>query len=283
MKFKTLEQKRAYEKAMNRSYKAAAFDVDGTITEFAKLTIPDSLLATFEQIPLDVPLAICTGRPIEFIHRKMDAICNATRNPAEQRRRWWIIAENGGAGYYFDEKTEEYVQFFDIKWPVERIEMEVLVAYLKDKLGGHVNILKRKHTVVVIYPKWMYLFPHIVKRESRRNSNKIRKVLKDMGLSNLLSSQDSGLGTLIVPKESGKGNAIRHFAKKLGIPMKQILCVGDSPQSGGNDEDFMSGHFGTPFNVGPLTKKNYPLPVLDARGVRLTGPQGTEALLKQVF
>lgn len=283
MKFKSKDQVRAYKKAMARDYKALAFDVDGTLTTFAKFTIPDTLLSTLEQIPLEIPLVLCTGRPIDFIHNKMDSICNSTRNPEEQRRRWWIIAENGGAGYFYNGKKEEYEQFFEVKWPNEQIEMEVLAAHLKDKLGWHIQILKREYTLVVIYQKWMYLFPSLVKTASFRNSRKIRKILKKMGLDAQFTAQNSGLGTLILPKESGKGKAIQRLARYLKIPMKQILCVGDNPQAGGNDEDFLSGDFGTPFTVGPILKKTYPLPVLNEKQVHLSGPKGTEHLLRKLF
>lgn len=283
MKFKSDEQARAYKKAMSRNYKAAAFDVDGTLTEFAKFTIPDSLLSTLEQIPLEIPLVLCTGRPIDFIHWTMDSICNSTRNPEEQKRRWWIIAENGGAGYFYDEKKEEYIKFFDVKWPSEKIQMEVLAKKLKKQLSWHITILQRDHSIVAIYPKWMYLFPRFLREESVRVSNKIVTILKTIGLNKTLTAQNSGLGTLIIPVGSGKGNSIKRFAEKLGIPVKQVLCVGDSPQSGGNDEDFLSGDFGTPFNVGPILHTTYPLPVLNKKNVHLTGPKGTEYLLKQIF
>jgi HAD superfamily hydrolase (TIGR01484 family) len=283
MKFRSKDQERAYKKAMARTYKAAAFDVDGTLTEFAKFTIPDDLLATMEKIPLDIPLVLCTGRPIDFLSGKMEMICNSTRNPEEQRRRWWIIAENGGAGYTYNAKIEEYEMFFEVKWPSEVIEMEVLAAHLKDKLGWNIKILQRAYTLVVIYPKWMYLFPRFVKARSLMVSKKITTLLKKRGLGKAFTAQNSGLGTLIVPKASGKGNAIKRFAKELGIPMKQVLCVGDSPQAGGNDEDFLAGHFGTPFTVGPVLKKTYPLPVLNDQHIHLSGPKGTKYLLDQIF
>lgn len=282
MKFNSKDQERFYESAMKRDYKAAAFDVDGTLTEFAKFTIPDYLLATLEKIPLDVPLVLCTGRPLDFIKAKMDSICNATRNPEEQRRRWWIIAENGGAGYYYDPQSEGYVQFFSVDWP-EEVDMDTMSAHMKDKLGWHIKTLERDQSLVVIYQKWMYLFPRFVRIESRRIWGRIRTLLKRRGWDTLLSAQNSGLGTLIIPKTSGKGRAIQRLARKLNVPMKQILCVGDNPQPGGNDEDFLSGQFGTPFTVGKVIKKNFPLPVLDERHVHLTGPQGTNELLKQVF
>jgi len=283
MKFKTKEQEKAYESAMKRDYKAAAFDVDGTLTEFGKFTIPDYVLETLEKVPLDVPLALCTGRPIDFIHGKMDKICNATRNPEEQRRRWWILAENGGAGYYYEPQSEGYVKFFEAPWPSEEIKMEVLEAHLKDKLGWKIQTILRDHTVLVLYSKWMYLFPRVIKSTSLRNSRKIERLLKKRGLDHLLSVQNSGLGTLIIPKTSGKGQAIQKMARKLGIPMKSILCLGDNPQRGGNDEDFLSGDYGTPFSVGPILKKTYPLPVLNEAHVHMSGPKGVVYLLKKLF
>jgi len=282
MKFNSKDQERSHEKAMKRNYKAVAFDVDGTITEFAKFTVPDYLLETMEKIPLDIPLVLCTGRPLDFIKNKMDKICNATQNPEEQRRRWWIISENGGAGYYYEPQTEGYVQFFNVDWP-EEVDIPTLSAHLKDKLGRRVQIFERNKTLIVIYRKWMYLFPRLVKLESARVTKMISTIIKRRNWDEYLSAQNTGLGTVILSKKSGKGKAIKKLARKLNIPMKQILCVGDNPQPGGNDEDFLSGQYGTPFSVGKIIKKNFPLPVLDDDSIHLSGPRGTERLLKDVF
>lgn len=282
MKFNSKDQARAHEKAMKRDYKAVAFDVDGTITEFAKFSIPDYLLETMEKIPLDIQLVICTGRPLDFIKNKMDKICNFTQNPEEQRRRWWIVSENGGAGYYYDAQSEGYVQFYNIDWP-EEVDVPTLVAHLKDKLGRRIQIFERNKTLIVIYRKWMYLFPRLVKLESARVTKIITTILKRRNWDGFLLAQNTGLGTVVLSKKSGKGQAIKRLARKLNVPMKQILCIGDNPQPGGNDEDFLSGQFGTPFSVGKIIKKTYPLPVLDERHVHLSGPKGTNELLEQVF
>ena len=111
----------------------------------------------------------------------------------------------------------------------------------------------------------------------------MRNLFKKMDLDEHFLIQDSGIGCLIIPAESGKGKAVKRWAKHLKIPLKDILVIGDQPLKGENDEEFLNGHFGTSFTVGHQSHNTYPLPVLDERGRKLRGPEGTEYLLKALF
>lgn len=282
MKFNSTTQEKAHKAAIKHKFKAIAFDIDGTITPFARFTIPDSLMKTINSIPTDVPLLLCTGRPFEYIKKKLNNILKHAKDPEAARRQWSIIANNGSSAYVFDPQKNDYEQILSIPWPKERIEKETLEAFIKDRLGWHVVLDTRKYTMVVIFHKHFYLFPRLVRRLSVRLAGQLKKLFTEMDLHGELQIQNSGLGSLIIPVESGKGHAIKAWSKHAGISMKDILCIGDSPGPGENDEDFLSGDFGVSFSVGKQTKNTYPLPVLDEKGRKVWGPSGTEHLLKTI-
>lgn len=283
MKFLSAAQEAAYKKALQHSYKAIAFDIDGTLTEFARFTIPDSMMMALNALPPQLPLLLCTGRPFEFIKGKINNIIRHAQDPEAARKQWTIIADNGGSAYTYNEKKDDYEALFHVPWPEERIAQETLRAFIKDRFGWHVVTDTREHTMVVIYHKHLYLFPRLVRQLSGHTAKQLNALFTEMDLHQVLKVQNSGLGSLIIPIESGKGHAIERWAKHAKIDLKDVLCIGDSPQVGGNDEDFLSGNYGVPFSVGKQTPKLYPLPVLDEKGKKLWGPKGTEYLVRHLF
>ncbi|MFA5793106.1 MAG: HAD hydrolase family protein [Candidatus Gracilibacteria bacterium] len=280
MHFNSKLQEETHKKAILKKYKAVAFDVDGTLTKFAGFVIPESLKKALVQIP--VPKAFCTGRPIENMGAHLEKICNMSKNPKKELESWTIISENGSAISEYQKKTQDYKMIYEVLWPEERITRETLSAFIKDKFGWHAIVALRGHCLVTHYHAWMYLFPRGIRLLSHHTALSLRKMLKKMDLDDILSIQDSGIGNLIVPTKSGKGKAIKVWANHLGIDVKDVLVIGDQPGIGENDEEFLSGDFGTAFSVGSLTKNVYPLPAFDAHGHRLTGPKGTEWMVRNV-
>lgn len=275
-------QSSALEKALHHPFKAVAFDMDGTLTKLSRFLIPRDLSQTLTEIPPHIPRALCTGRPLEYIHTQLTLICSHATDPAAEHARWWIFAENGGIGYRWNPRKKEYTHFYEIPWPSEKVTQDALEAFIKDRLGWMVTVRIRPYSMVVRYPNWVYFFPRLTRTISRHTYKRLHRLLEDMNLHHDFSVQDSGIGNILLPKESGKGHAMVRWAKELGIPLHDILVVGDQPRPGENDEDFLSGHHGTSFTVGELTENIYPLPVLSSRGTHLKGPTGTAALLKRV-
>jgi HAD superfamily hydrolase (TIGR01484 family) len=287
----TPAQKKAYKKALQTPVKAVAFDVDGTLTNFCRFTIPNTLVETLNEIPLHIPLAICTGRPVDFIKGKIDQICG---NFTEQRERWYVIAENGGAGYVYNSKTGKYDEFFKAAWPEEIISRVNLCMLLKDGLGRKAPMIhKRDFSVVITFQKWFYYtfysIPKLIQSRSAQMVSRVRIFLSKTPLHTSTETLadhfkvlDSGLGSLILPMANGKGAALKHWAKHLGISLDELVCIGDRPDPGGNDEDMMTGETGHAFTAGHLTENIHPLPVFTEDGKRLIGPAATEAIVERL-
>jgi hydroxymethylpyrimidine pyrophosphatase-like HAD family hydrolase len=267
---------------MNKSYLSAAFDVDGTLTEFGKWSIPKELLFALAEIPLHVPLVLCTGRPLKYIHKKIDLIVETSANPEAERKRWSVICENGGAAYSYNPKTKSYEMFFEAPWPDQKIPKETLAAAIQKSLSWYAEVVIRDYTVVLRFPSLFYIFPKLVKMESKRTHRKLEHFLKKEGWDELLQVQDSGIGNIILPKTNGKHLAAKAWMDHLGLPHSGMICIGDRPDPGGNDEDFLSGQFGSGFTVGELNARTNPTPVFDVDGKRLIGPRATMELIRRM-
>ncbi len=281
MTFHSTAQKEAYEKAMKHPFKAVAFDVDGTLTTFARFAIPSFMAEVLVAIPENIPRAVCTGRDLKFIHEQIKHICGHSEDPEAEQKRWTVFSENGSVGYRWNPRKKDYDAWFEVAWPKEPT-MDIVEAYGKDKLGSQGVFLIREHTMVVRHPDWVYLSPKVTRYMSKRSHGKLHTLFTHNGWLDEFLIQDSGIGNVILPKKSGKGNAMQRWSKALDLSVKDILVIGDQPEEGGNDEDFISGRNGTGFTVGKTTPYVYPLPVLSEAGTRLIGPEGTASLIKQV-
>ncbi len=282
MNFISTQQEKAFHSAMKKKFKAAAFDVDGTLTHLGKPNIKKGLVNTLAHLPSHVPLAICTGREVHHLQSRLAHICETNVDGHNHRMRWTIFCENGSAGYTFDCKTQEYKKWFEIPWPEKEIKKTVLAAFITERLGWPARVVEREYSLVIRFPRFFYVFSRLVKRLSRKTNKRLNAILKELQLDHAFSAQDSGIGNIIIPHTSGKGKAIKLWAKRLKIPLQDILVVGDKAHAGGNDEEMLSGKFGTPFTVGSSTKNLHPFSVFDKRGRKLIGPDGTIELLSQV-
>jgi hydroxymethylpyrimidine pyrophosphatase-like HAD family hydrolase len=267
---------------MKESYSALAFDVDGTLTPFARFTVSKEMKQSLQNIPLQVPLALCTGRPFDYAVHKIEELLEGAADFSDQRARWTLLCDNGASGYTWNASTQTYENFFAEPWPADIIEQDLLLTMLQDEFGSWAQIIVREFTMVVLCPQWMYHFPPLVHWYAGRLRQKLEKYFKAWGLTGQLCSQNSGLGNLIFSGKAGKGKAVEKWAKRLGVPTDSIACVGDRPEPGGNDEEFLSGKYGTAFTVGEATKNPQPYPVLDAQGKAVRGPKGTQLLISQI-
>lgn len=281
MRFNSAAQEKAYKSAMSHVFKAAAFDIDGTLAEFGQSVIPEYLQEKLASFPQNFPIAICSGRDTHSIIQKLSEI-HALTEKYHKKSKFYIIAENGGEAYLHDFKTEKSTEIFKIYWPEKKMLKADLARRIQQILPFYARTIDRGLTIIVHFPRAFYFFTPLIKKLSKRTCNSLEKFFIKEKIHNDFSVQDSGIGCIILPQESGKGRAIAKLAKHLKIPLNDFLTVGDKPEAGGNDQDFLNGKNGIGFTVGNLTKNVYPLPVFDSCGRRLQGPKGTHELLCQI-
>lgn len=282
MKFNSKEQEAAYRRAMKHAFKAVAFDIDGTLTKLAKLHIPRKLGEELGKLIGKVPFVICSGRDIDHIKLKVSSICDHGAEGAAKTgwEKYFVICENGGSGYEYNCRSRKYKKIFEITWPDDIITPTELSYLLNKKFPWKIKIAQREHSIVLYFHSYLYFSPPLAKKLSSWLARATARALDREGLSKYFSVEDSGIGTIVIPKESGKGKAIMRLSKLLKIKLSDFLVVGDMPEEGKNDCEFLSGKYGTAFTVGKQTKNIYPLPVYNSRGKKMTGPEGTYHLLR---
>jgi HAD superfamily hydrolase (TIGR01484 family) len=256
---------------------AIAFDMDGTLTPFAKFEVPNSLKTALINLPIELPLIMCTGRPIDYIRTKMEHILEKAPNLEAQMKRWSFLANNGVTGFLPNE-TEP---FFKVRWPSEMSKIE-LRGIIKADYADYLRVEVRDHSLVVLYPEHFYESTALVKWLSKRMTRDLNQYFEDAGISHVFSAQNSGLGTLVIPQTAGKGKALKAWSENMNISLENIVCIGDSPGHQENDEEFLSGDYGRSYTVGKSTENPLPLAVLNEAGQALYGPEGTEYLLAKL-
>lgn len=280
MRFNSDAQEQEYKKAMKRTFKAAAFDIDGTLTELGRPGIPEYLEEAFAALPSDFPLAICSGRDLAHIQKKILEIQHKNEY-YRQKEEFFIFSENGCHGHVYDAKKDKFKELFRLKWPDDTVLREEMSLGLKSIFSWHKIIHIRDASLVIRFPSFFYIWPSFIRSISAITRIQTEAYLKKNKFDKHFSVQDSGIGCIIIPESAGKGKAIEKWSKYLKISLRDILVVGDKAEKGGNDEEFLSGLYGTAFTVGRPTKNIYPLPVFDENGQRSTGPRGTYNLLQQ--
>lgn len=280
MRFNSEAQEQEYKKVMKRTFRAAAFDIDGTLTEFGRPGIPEYLEEAFAALPSDFPLAICSGRDLKHIQKKILEIQHKSEY-YRQKEEFFIFSENGCAGHVYDSKKQKFKELFCLSWPDEIILREEMSLALKSIFSWHKIIHIRDASLVIRFPSFFYIWPSFIRGVSAITRRQTESYLKKAKLDKYFSVQDSGIGCIIIPHEAGKGKSMKKWSEHLKIPLRDILVVGDKPEKGGNDEEFLNGDYGTSFTVGKLTHNIYPLPVFDENGRKIEGPLGTYNLLQQ--
>lgn len=281
-----IPQPLSFADALAQPYRAAMFDIDGTLTEMGESHVPQPLRHKLCEVSRAVPVAFCSGRKFDGILGKLEEIL-AEVSPAERpalRRNWYFFLENGAIGVRYNAKEEQHERFYTFEWPESLIpimEMQSLVAREVSSLAR--AEVRRNEFNVGIYPEKALAEITAVIASHLKLYLKTRS---DWGIFHVV---DSGVAVHVMPKFPDKDYGIVRFAEVLreerGVTfspeIREILVVGDQPGPGFNDERFLNGKNGTPFTVGRRLAGAFPLSV-EREGVPLNGPEGTLHLLNAI-
>lgn len=271
-------------------FKAGLFDFDGTLTEKGEFQPPAELAAALVSLAKKMPIAFCTGRQLESFEAHG---LNLLMEEIEESERLaflgniCLIAENGSVGYFYNLEKMEFEEFYRGVWPEEFIARDELKRLLTEEIRD-IGTVYDAHRVVVVMRSELYGSDNIegiyaLSQEIfDRADALLRKFSSDY--EKHLHLGNAGIGVLVCPADSDKDFGIKMFAEylrrgrglELAEPYREIFAIGDSPAAGGNDHYFLSGRYGTPFNVGLEEKENLALnDVLAADGGRLKHSQAT--------
>lgn len=247
---------KTYKEALAKKYKAAMFDIDGTLTEIGKGEIPEPLARKLAELSLEVPLAFATGRSLESFLPKLEQILKYSPDPEKSRINWHGIGENGALGYFYDPKTQDYKEFYRIEWPDDVINREELREKLVKRLGNLLHSTDLRVTQLLLRPRWDE--GDTVEDNIEPRTAEIKKIAEEVIAEYEGADQfdilDSSIAVHLSPKHANKDKGIIEFAKHLGIelPAREILIIGDQAGEGRNDHELLRGEYGTPFTAGDL-------------------------------
>lgn len=285
-------RKEAFEQAMRQPYRAAMFDIDGTLTEPGHSIIPQALIEKIAAISLKIPMALCTGRRWEGMLERLEQFIVAAKNPAKARENWFLFLENGAIGVHYNAATKKYERFYQVDWPKQTISKEMAFEALEPLITERVPCTGRENESSLGF------YPHgregMTKQELAQKTdlmaNIARAFLDGKPGSETVRVIDSGVAIHVIPIDGDKDRGIREFAGilmksrklHLGEKNRQILIVGDQPGPGYNDEQFLKGDWGTPFSAEHEPKGHfYPIPIIKGEKI-LRGPDATLHLLSEI-
>ncbi|MDP4011790.1 MAG: hypothetical protein Q8P72_06220 [Candidatus Roizmanbacteria bacterium] len=282
----------------NPKFKAAMFDFDGTVTEKGSVAPSEEMAKVLFKLACQIPVAFCTGRQkSSFEEHGLKIILSNLEVSTRQKflKNLYLIAENGSIGYAFDTEIDEYKEFYRVLWPEKFVERKWLMDKLAELTEGFGKVHYDKHEVVVVIGSRGHDEDIDIKdvyEISNRIYDIVIKLFKEVSpnYEDFVNIGNSGIGVVIVPKNGDKDYGIFKFGELLkekremsfDAKLSEILVVGDNPQVGGNDHEFLKGTYGTPYNVGEHTlDEKLPLNVYDDNGQKLLHAPGTIHLIRK--
>lgn len=286
------QRKQQFSEALQREYVGCVFDVDGTLKERGEKFIPAFMLDTLAKMSMQIPMALSTGRNLHLAYEKIAPVFTHAGDPIFCQLNWFLICENGAIGYYFEQVEKKYKEMYRVAYPYDEDHRQMVYTKVKAALEGKLSEAYLNNVSIVFSPlNRNTADPEIVKQESAEIARIAHEIVRDLDPKGALLVGDAGLAINIYPRDGNKEYGLFELGKflreKRGInidpEVKDLVCFGDQPQPGGNDEIFLNGHFGTPFTVGDLHPANVlPLPVYDDAGQIMKGPEATMSLITRL-
>ena len=290
----TLEEqrKRSFAEALERLYVGCVFDVDGTLKARGEKFIPAFMLDNLAKLSMQIPMALSTGRNLHLAYEKIAPVFTHADDPVYCQLNWFLICENGSIGYYYEQVEKKYKEMYRVAYPYDENHRQMLLNKIKSALEGKISEAYLNNISIVFSPLSRgQADPETVKADSAAIARIAKGIVRDLDPKGALLVGDAGLAINIYPREGNKEHGLYELAKflkeKRGInvdtEIKDLVCFGDQPQPGGNDEVFLNGHYGTPFTVGDVHPVNLlPLPVYDEAGNIIKGPEATLGLITRL-
>jgi len=273
---------------------SAMFDYDGTITaKRGSKTIELELKKLLIELTQKYTFAICSGRRFKFLKPVIDDLCSNSKDSELTRRNWYLVCENGASGHYYDQKKGCYIEHYHKPWPYGDKHKASFYSELIKRFSDKIESCENNRSVIVLRPHGYTEITSIdLAQKSQELLQLVIPTIEEFDDANTLYAFNSSIAVIIINLNADKDIGVSHFAEflktkhglDLGKGAKKILCIGDSAASGGNDEAFLSGKYGTPFTVGDINKQNPQLQIAtDKDGTFLKAAKGTKHLLEKFF
>jgi len=238
---------------LENRYKAAVFDLDGTLAPEGKSISPEMKARLKNLLDKGVPVAIITGRNMDLAIRELEDIISPNL---------YLFVDNGAYGIKVTE-------------PANNIGLD------PNKFSSIINKVKQdlkdKFTLeATSFGKFTLLVNQDIAdfKQFIESNKELKSYLDQEGIS--LKRHAQGLTALVY---SNKGTAVDNFASRLGLSPKQIAKFGDSVSPVGNDYE-MIARFGG-FNVG-AENNPFSVSMRDVEGADVMGAMAVMRFLDKL-
>jgi len=270
-----------FKQAIAQPFKSAMFDFDGTLCVSGTGQMSEEMMDVLAELCMERPLAICSGRLWEGMLPKMEPIFARAKDPELARSNWYYCLESGTVGYRYNRQKRDYERFYEFEGKWNELKVKVMEEAKREfpKITDDLVFIQGDFNFEA-YIRAGRDVAHLTAQMARAAEEFLKKI-DPLGTLHVI---DSGIAVHILPKEAHKGRGILEFGNLLGLeaPYKDLLLIGDQPQRGGNDEQFLEGKWGVPFTTENLGEGLQPNPVFNEKDERLTGPTATLELLRRV-
>ena len=277
---------------------AVMFDFDGTITEPGDYQPHPDIIPWLVKLTHQMPISFCTGRQLEsFEDHGLEYLMKAVEKSELESflENLYLVAENGSIGYRFNTDLDRFEEYYKVAWPEEVVERADLMKKLDEYVSEYGEVYFKKHRVVVVMRTKEHTSGDIeaIHACSAKIFELTQQFMSEMvpNYEDYFNIGNSGIGVIICPKDGDKSRGIKEFGRylqenegmKLGPKLREIVCIGDRPEKGGNDHDFLKGEVGSPFTVGNIVENaEYPKPVLGLNGEQIKHYEGTIEMIKKI-
>lgn len=218
-----------------KKYRMIFSDMDGTLLKNATEISEKNVEMIGKAVACGIDFVICTGRGVYGVEKFLDQL-------HLMGRPGYVICQNGAAVYRLEDMQMILKHSFsaDVLRPVvetaRRMGVEVYLyddrTFLTEKVTREVQDYCRvMHADMRVLPDGLAYDGHFTKcllSGSAEHLKAVRAVVEPLVKQELNCFYSGPEYLEFVKKGVSKGNALRETAQKAGVPLSQVIAIGDS-------------------------------------------------------
>lgn len=248
---------------MSLSKKIVAFDLDGTLTE-SKQSLRPEMASLLARLTTKTTVVVISGASFRQFKKQFLAHWSESESIKENLI---LLPTSGSQCYEYDGGTNQWKLIDKIPFPPD-VKSKVLKVLKEILASSRFDIPKEKRGEYIEDRSTQITFSAtgqdaaIEQKQAWDPDKKKRQKIKEE-LDRRVSGIDISFGGMtsidILPKGFNKATGLRRLLKRKGLPISEMIFVGDSEFPGGND---------------------YPILKMGVESIKVAGPEETKAVIE---